>query len=180
MLGKWKKSRIFKILNYLAERKSRSTIKDLNESHSRHIRELNSGTIETIQSFRNQYDDRINLLKKEENRTINDLHHESERKIRAIDEESTKIKIELNDTINQLSKEISRVTKSEHVYENGFMKITSELKWMLPQIRAALQAIQISYSNIEAIHQSVQTDIDKIKKTSKVDDIIRKNNIKAR
>lgn len=180
MLGKWKKSKIFKVIDYLAERKARSTINDLIELHSRNIQELNSGTIETIQKFRDQHDQQISILKREEKRSTDNLHHETEKKIKAISDESSKIQTEMSDAINQLSKEMSRVMMSEHVYETGFAEITFELKKMLPQIRASLQAIQVAASNIESIHQNVQSEVGKIKKSTKAEDIIQKNRMRAR
>lgn len=180
MLGKWKKGRLFKLIDYFALRQSRSIIHDLRISHARQIADITSGTIETIDRFRNQHDYQIAILKEDNKRSLYDLHNETERKIKAIENESDKVRLEMNDTIDQLSKEMSKISKSEHIYEAGFMEITSELKRMLPQIRAALQAIQIAASNIETIHQSVQSDIGKIKKSTKTEDILRKNQLKAR
>lgn len=180
MLGRWKKGRVFKIIDYFATRKSRAIVHNLRISHTKQIANLTSGTIETIEKFRKQHNYQIEVLKKEHKRSLDDLHNETERKIRAIESESDKVRIELNDTIDQLSKEMSKITECEHIYEEGFTEITSELKRMLPQIRAALQAIQIAASNIETIHQSVQSDISKIKKSTKTEDILRKNQLRAR
>lgn len=180
MMKQWKVSRTWKIIDYLARRKARKIVEELQESHSKHVQELNAGTIRTLETFRQQHDMSIDLLRKEHDKALANLNKETEKKIKAILKESDKVRSEMEETINQLSKEMVRISQRERIYEGGFLGITSELQHMLPQIRAALQAIQSAAGNVEDIHTEVRKEIDLIKKSTKVEDIVHRNKLKAR
>lgn len=180
MFGKWKKRRTYKIIDFLAARKARYIVREIEKSHSKHVATLNAGTIETIETFRKQYDMRIVILEKEHDKALADIKRESDKKIKSMLKESDKIREEMEETIDHLSKEMVRISKREHIYERGFADITSELQRMLPQIRAALQAIQTAAGNIEDIHTAVRNDVETVKKGTKAEDIVRRNKLKAR
>lgn len=181
MLGFLKqKSRLYRLLDYIADRKARLVISDLRKSHKLEIEEINRGTIATIDSFRKQHDLYKKTIEKSHEKALHSLQFESEKKTQAIEHEADQVRDEMRHTIDLMSKTLNRLAASEQVYEKGFSDITLALRKMAPQISAAVQEISIAEKNIEDIHKDVQTEIRTLKGSTTHWDKLLKNRLKVR
>jgi hypothetical protein len=181
MLGFLKhKSRLYRLLDYIANRKARLIISDLRKSHKLEIEEINRGTIATINSFKKQHDLYKKTIEKNHERALHSLQFESEKKTQAIEHEAAQVRDEMKHTIDLMSKTLNRLAASEQIYERGFSGITLALQKMAPQIIAAVQEISIAEKDIEAIHKDVQSEIRLLKGSTTYMDRLLKNKLKVK
>lgn len=175
-----KTKRIYKIIEYFGERKSRRIIKSLEKSHKKELEQINKGTISTIESFRRQHDYQIKTIEESHNRALQDLQVETDKRIKAVEKEAQKSKDEMARTVDTLSKEMNKLSASEKIYEQAFSDIILDLRQMLPQTMAAVQLISRSEKNIEEIYKNTQKEINTLKKSQTIEDLAHKNHLRIK
>lgn len=177
-ISKFFRIRVFKIINYLADKRAKQLLEIQKKMHMQQRTVLNDGFTKTMSTFRMQSEDRISMLTTAHDEALTLLNNETNKKIKSITDESHRIQSEMNSTIELYGKAIQKLTEIEDVYHKFFSQVDVDLKKVLPQLRAALG---MSIHVISGLEKALETTSEKISsKKKQAAELIQVNHLKGR
>lgn len=171
-------SRLWKIIFYLSNRISRVTINQFQKDIIKEKKLLISGYTETIKALQSQNKQHLQTINIAHDKSLNELHNDTEKKLNFITSESNTVQLEMNETIDLFSKSISKLSEIEELYEKTFNKVNTDLKLILPQLRASLGVSIKLINNLEVLISNTSEKISNKKKD--MAELVQKQHLKGK